>query len=70
MEDTKVGAGEKADPAVVARQGYDALMAGDAHVVGGGLKTKVQSLIAEILPEAMKAEQHRQMAEPGSADHR
>ena len=68
MEDTKVGAGEKADPAEVARQGFEALMAGDDHVVGGGLKTKLQSAVANVLPETVKAEQHRKMAEPGSAD--
>ncbi len=68
MEDTSVASGEKADPAKVARQGFEALMAGDDHVVGGGLKTKLQSAVANVLPETVKAEQHRQMAEPGSAD--
>jgi hypothetical protein len=33
MQD-KVGAGEKADPAEVARRGYEALMAGKEKVVG------------------------------------
>ena len=67
-EDTKVGANEKADPDDVARQGFEALMAGDDHVVGGGLKTKLQSAVANVLPETVKAEQHRRMAEPGSGD--
>ena len=68
MDDTKVGESPKADPALVAKQGFDALMAGEDHVVGGPLKTKLQSVVAEILPETLKAEQHRQMAEPGSGD--
>ena len=67
MENTRVGAGEKADPADVARQGFEALMAGDDHVVAGGLKTRLQSALAEVTPEPVKAEQHRKMAAPGSA---
>ena len=66
MEDTSVAQGSLEDPADVARQGFEALMAGDDHVVGGGLKTKLQSVVANVLPETVKAEQHRQMAEPGS----
>jgi short-subunit dehydrogenase len=66
MEDTKVGAGEKDDPAQVARQGFDALMAGKEKVVGGSLKNKVQTAVAGVIPDSMKAEMHRKMAEPGS----
>jgi short-subunit dehydrogenase len=67
MEDTKVGAGEKDDPAEVARQGYDALMAGKERVVGGSLKNKLQVAASKVLPDSKKAEMHREMAEPGSA---
>ena len=35
MLDTKVGAGDKDDPADVAREGFEALMAGDERVVAG-----------------------------------
>src|SRR3954452_5107616 len=35
MEDTPIGEGPKDDPAEVARQGYEALMAGKGKVVGG-----------------------------------
>src|SRR3954452_22416244 len=35
MEDTKVGAGEKDDPADVAREGFEALMEGRERVVSG-----------------------------------
>ena len=67
-EDTKVGTSKKDDPAQVARQGFDALMAGKDRVVGGGLKTKVQEAAAKAMPDKLKAAMHRQMAEPGSGD--
>jgi len=68
MEDTKVGAGEKDDPAQVARQGYEALMAGKERVVGGSLENKVQVAASKVLPDSKKAEMHRAMAEPGSGE--
>jgi short-subunit dehydrogenase len=67
MEDTKVGAAEKDDPAEVARQGFDALMAGKERVVGGSFKNKAQVAASRALPDSVKAEKHREMAEPGSA---
>ncbi|HKT83632.1 MAG TPA: SDR family NAD(P)-dependent oxidoreductase [Solirubrobacterales bacterium] len=67
MEDTEVGAGEKDDPAEVARQGFDALMAGEERVVAGAFKNKVQAAAGRVLPDSVKAEKHREMAEPGSA---
>jgi short-subunit dehydrogenase len=67
MDDTKAGASKKDDPADVARQGFEALMAGKDKIIAGSLKTKVQGHAAEILPDALVAEQHRKMAEPGSA---
>jgi short-subunit dehydrogenase len=67
-DDTKVGTSKKDDPAQVARQGFDALMAGKDRVVGGGLKTKVQEAAGKAMPDKLKAAMHRQMAEPGSGD--
>jgi short-subunit dehydrogenase len=67
MEDTKVGSDKKDDPADVARDGFEALMAGKDHVVAGSFKNKVQSTIAQVLPETVKAELHRKVGEPGSA---
>jgi uncharacterized protein len=67
MEDTKVGSEEKDDPAEIARQGYEALMAGKEKVVGGSFKNKVQTVAGKVIPDSKKAEMHRQMAEPGSA---
>jgi short-subunit dehydrogenase len=68
MEDTNIGAGEKDDPGEVARQGYEALMAGKQKVVAGALKNKLQSALAGVIPDSAKAEMHRKMAEPGSAE--
>jgi uncharacterized protein len=67
MLDTKVGADDKDDPADVARDGFEALMAGKERVVSASLKTKVQGRGARVLPDSAKAALHRRMAEPGSA---
>jgi short-subunit dehydrogenase len=68
MEDTEVGAGDKDDPAEVARQGFDALIAGKERVVAGSFKNRAQVAAARVLPDGTKAEMHREMAEPGSAE--
>ena len=66
MLDTQVGQSKKDDPADVARVGFDAMMRGDGDVVSGW-KNKLQSAIANVTPAGVLAEQHRRMAEPGSA---
>ncbi len=68
MEDTKLGAGEKDDAAEVAREGYEALMAGKDHVVAGSFKNKVEAAAGHLLPDPLVAAQHRKMSEPGSAN--
>jgi uncharacterized protein len=68
MEDTKVGASSKDDPAQVAKQGFDALMKGERRIVAGSLSTRAQEAAGKVLPDALKAKAHRRMAEPGSAD--
>jgi short-subunit dehydrogenase len=68
MMDTSVGTDpKKSDPADVAKDGWDALMAGKASVFSG-LKTKIQGTLANVTPAAVLAEQHRNMAEPGTAE--
>ena len=67
MLDTKVGTDEKDDPADVARTGYEAMMSGDGDVVAG-MKNKLQVTAAHITPASVLAEQHRKLAEPGTAD--
>jgi short-subunit dehydrogenase len=68
MLDTSVGASDsKSDPADVARDGWDAVMAGKASIFSGW-KTKIQGVLANVTPGSVLAEQHRKMAEPGSAN--
>ena len=68
LDDTSVGQStNKSDPADVAKDGYDALMAGKASIVSGW-KNKVQAAVANVTPAAVLAEQHRKMAEPGSGE--
>lgn len=55
----------KSDPADVAKDGWDALMAGKGHIVSG-LKNKIQVLGSGVVPQSVLAERHRAMAEPGS----
>lgn len=68
MDDTKAGADKKDDPAMVAKQGFEALMAGKDSIVAGSLKTKLQGTVSKVLPDTANAEQHRQLTEPGSAN--
>lgn len=67
MMDTKVGTAKKDDPADVAKTGFKAMMKGEGDVVTGW-HNKLQIAIASITPAGMLAEQHRKMAQPGSAD--
>jgi uncharacterized protein len=67
MEDTPIGESEKDDPAEVARQGYEALMADKEKVVGGSLKNKAQVVAGKVMPDSLKAELHRKQAEPATA---
>jgi short-subunit dehydrogenase len=66
LMDTKVGQQEKDDPADVARDGFEAMMNGEGDVVSGW-KNKLQTTVANVTPASVLAEQHRKMAEPGSA---
>jgi short-subunit dehydrogenase len=65
MEDTQVGQDKKDDPAFVAKVGFDAMMNGEGDVVSGW-KNKLTTILANVTPAGMLAEQHRKMAEPGS----
>jgi len=67
MNDTSVGTDpNKSDPADVAKDGWDALMSGKPSIFSGW-KTKIQGVLANVIPGSVLAEQHRNMAEPGSA---
>ncbi|ESQ78730.1 SDR family oxidoreductase [Asticcacaulis sp. YBE204] len=67
MDDTKAAVSEKDDPAIVARQGFDALMAGKDQIIAGSFKTKAMNMGNDLLPESVKAKMHADMAKPGSA---
>jgi uncharacterized protein len=67
MDDTRVGASSKDDPAQVAKQGIEALLKGKEKVVAGSLSTKAQGAASKVMPDSVKASMHAKMAEPGSA---
>jgi short-subunit dehydrogenase len=68
MEDTKAGSSQKDDPAEVAKQGFEALMAGKDEIIAGSLLTKVEGAVSQVLPETLKSEVHRQLTKPGSGN--
>jgi short-subunit dehydrogenase len=67
LQDTKLGQAKKDDPAAVAKDGFEALMAGKDKVVAGSAKNKAQAAAARVLPDETKAALHRKQSEPGSA---
>jgi short-subunit dehydrogenase len=66
MLDTPANEGKKDDPAVVAADGFAALLAGKDHVVAGSLKNKVQVAATGVLPDTAKAALHAKLTEPVS----
>ena len=67
MMDTKVGQAKKDDPALVAEQGFKALMDDKDHAFGGGLKSRLQGMVMDIIPEQTKAGMAAGMNKPGGA---
>jgi uncharacterized protein len=65
MLDTPVGREEKDDPADVAKLGFDAMMRGESQIVAGW-KNKLQTVMANVTPADVLAEQHTRMAKPES----
>jgi short-subunit dehydrogenase len=68
MEGSRADEGHKDDPADVARDGFDALMAGKDHVVAGATRNRVQTALAKVLPETATAAVHGAQAKPGDTD--
>ncbi|MEH2245072.1 SDR family NAD(P)-dependent oxidoreductase [Nostoc sp.] len=66
LDDTKVGSDKKDDPALVAKQEFEALMAGKDSVLAESLKTKIQGTVSQFLPDMVTAELNRKLNEPGS----
>jgi short-subunit dehydrogenase len=69
MTDTKVAQGKKDDPADVAKKGFEAMMAGKDKIIAASLKSKVEGLVGEVLPETTKAAMQAKQTRPGSAKH-
>jgi short-subunit dehydrogenase len=66
MDDTEVGTKgkEESQPEDVAKQGLDALFAGDDHVYSASAKTKMEGMMANAIPGNMKGAMHEKMARP------
>ncbi|MBF6260324.1 SDR family NAD(P)-dependent oxidoreductase [Nocardia farcinica] len=60
--DTPVGRGPKEDPAKVARQGIEALLADKQKVIGGSLPTRAIATVTQVLPDSVKATANRLMS--------
>jgi short-subunit dehydrogenase len=69
LMDTKIGTEKKQPAEEVAQVGFDAMMSGDAGVIAGW-KNKLQAKLANLVPNETLAEQHRKMAQPGTAASR
>ncbi len=68
MTDTKLGASDKKDdPALVARQGYDGLMKGEASVFAGSLSSRAMGRLSALAPDSVATTAKRPLTEPGSA---
>ncbi|MFN8445896.1 MAG: SDR family NAD(P)-dependent oxidoreductase [Caldilineaceae bacterium] len=65
LMDTKVGQQKKADPADVAKAGFEAMMKGDGDVVAGFMN-KVQVAMTGVMSPDRVAEQGRKTNAPGS----
>lgn len=66
MDNTKTGTEGKheSQPEDVARQGLDALFDGKDHVYAASFKTKMEGMLANAVPGAVKGAMHERMAKP------
>jgi short-subunit dehydrogenase len=69
MEDTEVGSEGKKEstPEAVAKQGIDALLEGKDHVYAASTKTKVEGMLASVVPGSVKGAMHEKMSKPKTA---
>ena len=68
MENTKVAQRGKDDPADVAKDGFEAMMAGKDKVIAASLKSKLEGIAGEVLPEPMKAKMQAGQTKPGTGE--
>jgi uncharacterized protein len=66
MDDTEVGSKGKteSEPDDVAHQGIEALLAGKDHVYSASAKTKLEGMLANVVPGSVKGAMHEKMAKP------
>jgi short-subunit dehydrogenase len=64
MEDTEAGEGKKDDPAEVAKDGFEALLAGKDHVIAGSARNRAQVAGSKFLPEQARATLHAAQTKP------
>jgi short-subunit dehydrogenase len=68
MDDTKVAEAKKDDPAEVAKDGFEAVMAGKDHVIAGSVRNKAQVAGSRVLPEKARAAMQAAQTRPQSDD--
>lgn len=68
MDNTEVGQKGKSEsqPDDVARQGLEALFDGNDHVYAAATKTKMEGMLANAIPGAVKGAMHEKMAKPNT----
>ncbi|MFL6429071.1 MAG: hypothetical protein ACJ71S_12565, partial [Acidobacteriaceae bacterium] len=66
MDNTEVGSKGKSEsqPDDVAREGIEALLDGKDHVYSASMKTKMEGMLANATPGAVKGATHEKMARP------
>jgi short-subunit dehydrogenase len=66
MDNTKVGSEGKSEsqPDDVAREGIEALLAGKDHVYSASTKTKMEGMLANVIPGNVKGAMHEKAARP------
>jgi uncharacterized protein len=64
LEGTTVDESPKDDPAEVAKDGFEALMAGKDHVVAGSAKNRMQAGAAKVIPQTAAAAVHAKQTQP------
>lgn len=67
MLDTPVGEAEKADPAKVAKDGWEAMQGRKPHIVSGFMN-KLQAAMSHITPDTINAKLHTGMAKPDEVE--
>lgn len=64
LNNTPIGQAPKDEASQVAKQGFDALMAGRQKVVASSATTKAMGAMNSVLPDKAKAAAHRMMSKP------